>query len=220
MANDEEVKQEVYYIPDNFEDAGGVLGGHFTQRNAIELLVLCGPLAYLELKLLRFSIETNIIIMMLTLIPLAALCAFGINGESLSQILVAFIRYRRKRRKLSYFEFSDSTAESAVEKKFTFDSFLDSVTSKGLKGTMEDIKSAKEHRKADGTEGEEADADEAKPHKKSKKKATAQPRHKDGHHSQPGHKAPPAAHGKAGMMNSALKEKLLKKLELGEDDEY
>ena len=32
---DEEIRPEVYYIPENFDDAGGVLGGHFSTRNAI-----------------------------------------------------------------------------------------------------------------------------------------------------------------------------------------
>ena len=30
MAYEEEAKQEVYYIPDNYDDAGGVLGGRFS----------------------------------------------------------------------------------------------------------------------------------------------------------------------------------------------
>lgn len=47
---DEEIRPEVYYIPENFDDAGGVLGGHFSTRNAIEMVVLCGPLGIVEYK--------------------------------------------------------------------------------------------------------------------------------------------------------------------------
>ena len=50
---DEEIRPEVYYIPENFDDAGGVLGGHFSTRNAIEMVVLCGPLGIVELSLIH-----------------------------------------------------------------------------------------------------------------------------------------------------------------------
>lgn len=217
MANEEEVKQEVYYIPENFEDAGGVLGGHFAQRNAIELMVLCGPLAYLEFKFLAFSWKTNIIIMMVTLIPLAALCAFGINGESLSQMLVSYIRFVRKRRKLSYLEFTDAKPDNASS-AITFDSVLDAITSKGFKGAIQDLQKAREKRAAEQTEADPHNYQESEHTpsggpKKRKKKGQSTPQTKAG-------KASSGRFGgMQGMMNSALKEKLLRKLELGDDDE-
>ena len=137
MATEDEIRPEIYYIPDNFEDAGGVLGGHFSTRNAIELCVLCGPIAIIEYKLffggfLHIGAQTAIIIMMVSLIPLGALAAFGIGGESLSQILMAYIRFTRKRRKLSYIEFSD-LKKAAVE-SITFDMILDAFSADGFKG--------------------------------------------------------------------------------------
>lgn len=105
MAYEEEVKLDSYVIPSNYDDAGGVLGGHFETRNAIELCVVCGPVAFLEYNLLHFSWRMNITIAILTLLPLAALCAFGIGGESVSQKLSCILRFNRNRRKLRYISF-------------------------------------------------------------------------------------------------------------------
>lgn len=220
MAREEEVRQEVYYIPENFDDAGGVLGGHFTQRNAIELCVLCGPLAYCEFKFLPLDMKTILMVAILTVIPLAALCAFGIRGESLSQILVAYIRFIRKRRKLSYIEFTEEKEDKGTG-PLNFDTVLDTITSKGFKGAMEEFKKNREQAKAEAQEAAENDEDatledndspkrrkrNAKPANGKKKPAKA---HKPG---------PGRASMRSGMMNSALKEKLLRKLELGDDDE-
>ena len=81
---------------------------------------------------LHIGIQTSIIIMLFTIVPLAALAAFGIGGESLSQILMAYIRFSRKRRKLSYIEFSD--LKSAAVESITFDMILDAFSAGGFKG--------------------------------------------------------------------------------------
>lgn len=115
MAYEEEAKQEVYYIPDNYDDAGGVLGGRFSTRNAIEMAVICGPVAFLELKFLRFpSWQVNVCIGLITTLPLLILCAFGIGGESLSQIFAAYYRYRKGRRTLSYLCFTDAESDEEI----------------------------------------------------------------------------------------------------------
>lgn len=216
MANEEEVRQEVYYIPENFEDAGGVLGGHFSQRNAIELVVLCGPLAYIEAKFLPLDIQSLIMVMILTVIPLAAVCAFGIHGESLSQILVAYIRFIRKRRKLSYVEFTEDKGDTK-EGPLNFDVVLDTITSKGFRGAMLDFKKSREQARQSaqeaGKSGEE-DGSNAEPKGRSKKAGKA--RKKAARASKP---APARPSTRSGMMNSALKEKLLRKLELGDEDD-
>ena len=82
--NDEEESRMRFYIPQNFEEAGGYLGGKIGRRNGIELLVICGPLAYIELKMLRFSVEVKICIAIVTLIPLACLCIFVMEYEMIS----------------------------------------------------------------------------------------------------------------------------------------
>lgn len=144
---DEEIRPEVYYIPENFDDAGGVLGGHFSTRNAIEMVVLCGPLGIVEYKVffefLHVGLQFGLITMMFTIVPLAALAAFGIGGESLSQILMAYIRFIRKRRKLSYVEFTDKMV--AYDTAFwALNGILDSIASEGFKGTFLKMKKYRE----------------------------------------------------------------------------
>ena len=144
---DEEIRPEVYYIPENFDDAGGVLGGHFSTRNAIEMVVLCGPLGIVEYKVffefLHVGLQFGLITMMFTIVPLAALAAFGIGGESLSQILMAYIRFIRKRRKLSYVEFTDKMV--AYDTAFwSLNGILDSIASEGFKGTFLKMKKYRE----------------------------------------------------------------------------
>lgn len=225
MATEDEIRPEIYYIPDNFEDAGGVLGGHFSTRNAIELCVLCGPIAIIEYKLFfggffHVEAQTAIIIMMVSLIPLGALAAFGIGGESLSQILMAYIRFTRKRRKLSYIEFSD-LKKAAVE-SITFDMILDAFSADGFKGVkklFQDHKEAMANATDENTEDEALEVDEddefyedevLSNRKKFSKPSVKLPKVER-------RKAPKK---KAQFMNSAMKEVLLKKFELGEDDEY
>lgn len=225
MATEDEIRPEIYYIPDNFEDAGGVLGGHFSTRNAIELCVLCGPIAIIEYKLffggfLHVEVQTAIIIMMVSLIPLGALAAFGIGGESLSQILMAYIRFIRKRRKLSYIEFSD-LKKAAVE-SITFDMILDAFSADGFKGVkklFQDHKEAMANATDENAEDEDLEVDEDDEffedeelpnRKKFSKPSVKLPKVER-------RKAPKK---KAQFMNSAMKEVLLKKFELGEDDEY
>lgn len=144
---EEDIRPEVYYIPENFEDAGGVLGGRLTTRNAIEMAVLCGPLAFIETKLffgvLNLGLQLSAIIMMFTIVPLAALAAFGIGGESLSQLLLAYIRFSHKRRKLSYVEFTDKLVLYSSN-LMSLDGILDSISSDGIKGTLLKIKKYRE----------------------------------------------------------------------------
>ena len=163
---DEEIRPEVYYIPENFDDAGGVLGGHFSTRNAIEMVVLCGPLGIVEYKVffefLHVGLQFGLITMMFTIVPLAALAAFGIGGESLSQILMAYIRFIRKRRKLSYVEFTDKMV--AYDTAFwSLNGILDSIASEGFKGTFLKMKKYRETIKngtADKNEFEDENIDD------------------------------------------------------------
>ena len=135
MSKSNEEAPQVYYIPGNYEDSGGVLGGRLGTRNAVELCVICGPIAFLEFKLLHFSIQTNLIIAIVTLLPLAALCIFGIGGETLSQILFALIRYFRKRRLLHYDKFTP-VEETTAAGAFSLDKFLDIASSSGVKAAV------------------------------------------------------------------------------------
>lgn len=158
---DEEIRPEVYYIPENFEDTGGVLGGHLTTRNAIEMGVLCAPLAFVEYQLFfnifHTGLQLSVIVMMFTIVPVAALAAFGIGGESLSQLLIAYIRFLSKRRKLSYVEFTDKMV-MYNSNLMTLNGILDSISADGFKGTLLNIKKYREAVKA-GTLEEAPDDD-------------------------------------------------------------
>ena len=121
-------------------------------------------------------------ILIVTLLPALSLCAFGIRGESISQFLFAFIKYMKKRRKLSFIHFYDGTHIDA--KKLA--------------------QSEPEEEKLDEP-AEETTFDSNEPNEQiSEKKART--RRKLNMPDQPH------------ILNSAMKEMLLRKLELGDDD--
>lgn len=224
----EEEQQQAYYIPWNYDEAGGVLGGKVTTRNAIELAVLCGPLAFLEYHLLRFSWQTNLTIAMITLIPLAAFCLIGFGKESISQRVFALYRFHKRQRKLSYMYFTEY--QGVANKKFSIDSFLDDVSSVGLKKAIENISKAKGN--VESTENDEVEEDTPSPKKKFFSKAHESVSDGLGSEeytdtSKPIKRAQAAPKARSERpstqsnkwMNSAMKEMLLKKLELGDDDD-
>lgn len=236
MVNDDEVKAQRYYIPVNYKEAGGVAGGKLKTRNAIELLVLCGPLAYAEVQLLHFSIQTNLIIGMLTLIPLAALCAFGINGESLSQILFAYIRFRRNRRNLHYQSFTDDSAVVGGKPDLSIDAFLDNIATLGIKGTLVKAKEKRASEKVAPPRRQHVMGTKPTSRKEEETTVVSPSPHKNGDSRQAEaavEAAQETAHASAtvsekkaevetrsrGLLNSALKERLLRKLELGDEDD-
>ena len=227
MSREPEEQQQAYYIPWNYDDAGGVLGGKITTRNAIELAVICGPLAFLEYHLLRFSWQVNLTIAMITLIPLAAFCLIGFGRESISQRVFALYRFHKRQRKLSYMYFTEY--KGVGNRKFSIDNFLDDVATVGLKKAIENASNAK-NAAADTTEddGEEITAKKKNPFSKAHRGASGEfmeEEHTDttkqikrAHAAPRGHAERPSTQSNK-WMNSAMKEMLLKKLELGDDDD-
>ena len=92
---------ETYYIPANYTDAGRVFG-LFEIRNIIEALFLGAPIVALCLKFLPFSLTAKIIVTLVAVIPTAGFAVMGINGDSLSRWLKAWLAWRKKRRILTY----------------------------------------------------------------------------------------------------------------------
>ena len=205
-----------YYIPPNYEDAGGVFGGKFSTRNAIEMAIFCGPLAWIEYHVLHFSIQTNICIAMITILPLLALCAFGIGGESLSQRLFAYVRFLRHRRKLTYMGFSD--ADALQKTKMSFDQILDSIAAEGLLKTLHAMTKAKPAKDDDAYPTEHDKASRVKTKDKRKKK-TSEPTENEANMSRREPAQRSAQKSGSHLMNSAMKEILLRKLELGDNDD-
>ena len=83
-----------YIIPVNFTDAGKLLGT-FPVRNSIEALCLLVPVALICLNLSGLSFTVRL---MLTV----GIALVGINDDSLSQFLSAWVRWRRRRAVIFY----------------------------------------------------------------------------------------------------------------------
>lgn len=92
---------EVYHIPNNFTDAGRVMG-LFELRNLVEAVLLALPTLYLCIALLPFSLTPKIIITLSVVVPLAGIGLIGISDDSLTRWLAAWWRWRRRRRVLFY----------------------------------------------------------------------------------------------------------------------
>ena len=67
-------ERDVYYIPPNFIEGGTLMGGMFKTRNAIEAAIL-GTVVGWPVLHLSFSLQTRIIILCLTALPLVLLSA-------------------------------------------------------------------------------------------------------------------------------------------------
>jgi len=200
MANEElESRAEVYCIPPNFEDAGGVMGGRLSERNAIEAAILCIPFTVIYLKFIFPLIRPTlgIVILIFAVAPGLFLSIFGIKGESVSQFLFAVIRFHRHKRLHSYIGFTEEDAGELKPK-----GILDTIAQNGYKALFQ--KEAGAQKSQPNNAKEKGEKNTVKHDIKSK-----QAKHKNQKQS---------SHG--GIMSSALKENLLKKLELtNEDDE-
>ena len=201
-SEDNEVRQEVYYIPANYEDAGGVLNGKLSKRNAIDAGVFCGPILFINLKFIfpNVSLQVGLIILLCSVLPLLALCALGIGGESLSQILFAYIRYRKGRRKLSYTGFTNASSVSG-KTKFNLNKLIDDAASYGFKRAFKIAKESMAKPVDEGNDVQNQSSRVKQPVKRSSPKEAA-----------------PTSGQSQKLMGSALKEKFLQKLELDDED--
>ena len=92
----------VYSIPANYTDSGKILGGMLEPRNAIEAVILLIVVGYPELMWIPMPTTIRIVVMPVTLIPLAVVAMMGIDGDSLFQYLGHIIHYFFNRRKLTF----------------------------------------------------------------------------------------------------------------------
>ena len=92
----------VYSIPANYTDSGKILGGMLEPRNAIEAVILLIVVGYPELMWIQMPSTIRIVVMTVTLIPLAVVAMMGIDGDSLFQYLGHIIHYFFNRRKLTF----------------------------------------------------------------------------------------------------------------------
>ena len=99
---DEKEYSNIYAIPANYTDSGKILGGMLETRNAVETVLLLIILGYPELMVIPMSGTIRIVVMTVTLLPLAVLSMMGIDGDSLFQYIGHMFQYFTNRRKLHY----------------------------------------------------------------------------------------------------------------------
>lgn len=96
----EENDENLYRIPPNYTDSGKFLGGMISGRNAVETLLSVMMLGFTEYKFLPISGSVKVVIMAITLIPLAVVMAIGFDGDSVIQYLTRIAKWVLKRRKI------------------------------------------------------------------------------------------------------------------------
>lgn len=99
---DEKEYNNVYAIPANYTDSGKLLGGMIDTRNAIETGILLLAVGYPELMLIPMPGTIRIVVMTVTLLPLAVISVMGVDGGSLFQYIGHIIRFWTHRRKLHF----------------------------------------------------------------------------------------------------------------------
>ena len=99
---DEKEYNNIYAIPANYTDSGKIFGGMLEPRNAIETVILIVLLGYPELMIIPMPGTIRIVVMTVTLLPLAVLSMMGIDGDSLFQYLCHMVKYLINKRKLHF----------------------------------------------------------------------------------------------------------------------
>ena len=114
---DEKEYSNIYAIPANYTDSGKLLGGMLETRNAIETVLLVVLLGYPELILIPMPGTIRIVVMTVTLLPLAVVSMMGIDGASLFQYVGHMIRFWINRRKLHFRRVGYKYDQSQLRKK-------------------------------------------------------------------------------------------------------
>ena len=83
----------IYAIPANYTDSGKLFGGLLEIRNAVETGLLMALMGYPELMMFHMSLRMRIVMMTLTMLPVAVLAMMGIDGDSLFQYISHMIRF-------------------------------------------------------------------------------------------------------------------------------
>lgn len=93
---------QVYYIPHNFVDGGKVLGGLVSLRNLVEGIIISICPALFVIRFCPGGFDTKAAIVLLICLPLLVFGCVGLNGDSLSEFLLYYIRFCRKKRIIQY----------------------------------------------------------------------------------------------------------------------
>ena len=114
---DEKEYSNVYAIPANYTDSGKLLGGMLDTRNAIETVILLILVGYPELFWIPMPGTIRIVVMVVTLLPLAVVSMMGIDGDSLFQYVGHMLRFWRGRRRLRFRRVGYRYDQSQIRKK-------------------------------------------------------------------------------------------------------
>ena len=114
---EEKEYNNIYMIPANYTDSGKLFGGMVETRNAVETLILVIIIGYPELFWLPVTSTVRIVVMTITLLPLAIVAMMGIDGDSLFQFIGHMIRFLYRRRKLHFRRVGYQYAPGQTKKK-------------------------------------------------------------------------------------------------------
>lgn len=114
---DDREYNNVYAIPANYTDSGKLLGGMIDTRNAVETVILLLAVGYPELILIPMPGTIRIVVMTITLLPLAVISVMGVDGGSLFQYIGHIIRFWTHRRKLHFRRIGYRYDQTEVKKK-------------------------------------------------------------------------------------------------------
>lgn len=114
---DEQEYNNVYTIPANYTDSGKLLGGMLDTRNAIETVILLLIVGYPELALIPMPGTIRIVVMTVTLLPMAVISVMGVDGGSLFQYVGHIIWFWLHRRKLHLRRIGYHYDQTQIKKK-------------------------------------------------------------------------------------------------------
>ena len=115
--NEEKEYNNIYAIPANYTDSGKILGGMLELRNAVETVLIVGAVGYPELMLIPMTGTIRIVVMTVTLLPLAVVAMMGIDGDSLFQYAAHMLRFVLHKRKLHFRRVGYKYAEEQLKIK-------------------------------------------------------------------------------------------------------
>lgn len=99
----QEENPEVYYYPDNYTNSGRIFNGMIEVRNLVEAVAIAVIMGFFEWVFLLGSSTTKMVaVMVISIGPFFLIALVGINGDSLSQFILALTNFLKNKRKLRY----------------------------------------------------------------------------------------------------------------------
>lgn len=121
--NEDDTQPSIYHNPQNFDEAGGILGGLIKTPNAIEAAVICIALYYTEFIFLFFWPMARLVVGLVTIIPIGFIALAGIRGQRLSMFLLSVYNFYKRKRQVVFklpntddITLTQKQKESAVKK--------------------------------------------------------------------------------------------------------